>query len=168
MFFAPRKPQKNTVFQMVFASGSNNHGIYSVFWTAPSKTTDICAVFGMLQEVIFPCESHKTRVNYSVLGLILGFVTRLSKMNSNFLNNQVNGLTNLPLLCKAKLKVAPLELPFVTTLGAVFSSPGTWFCLWHHNKRHYTQSYLRGGRIGANHGAHPGTWPEKNSDHGIK
>ena len=26
-------------------------------------------------EVMFPCKSHKTHVNYSVLGLLLGFVT---------------------------------------------------------------------------------------------
>ena len=65
MFFAPRKP-KTTVFTMVFASGSKNHNIYSVFWTAPSKNTGIYAAFGMLQEVIFPCKSHKTHVNYSV------------------------------------------------------------------------------------------------------
>ena len=30
MFFAPRKPQ-TMVFTMFFASGNNNHGIYSVF-----------------------------------------------------------------------------------------------------------------------------------------
>ena len=37
MFFAPPKP-KTTVFSMFFfASGSKNHGIYSVFWPAPSK-----------------------------------------------------------------------------------------------------------------------------------
>jgi len=35
-------------------------------------------------------------------------------MTSNLLNNQVTGLAAPPLLRKAKLKVAPLELPFVT------------------------------------------------------
>ena len=88
MFFAPRKT-KTTVFTTCFASGSKNHGICTVFWTAPSKNTGICAVFGMLQEDIFPCKSHKTHVNYSVLGLILGFVTGWRggpQMNSNRLN----------------------------------------------------------------------------------
>ena len=33
--------------------------IYSVFWTAPSKNIGICAVFGMLKEVIFPCKVTK-------------------------------------------------------------------------------------------------------------
>ena len=74
MFFAPRKP-KTTVFTMFFASGSKNHSIYSVFWTAPSKNTGIYAVFGMLQEVIVPCKSHKTHVNYHVLGLLLAGLT---------------------------------------------------------------------------------------------
>ena len=39
---------------------AKKHGIYSVFWTAPSKNIGIYTVFGMLQEVIFPCKSHKT------------------------------------------------------------------------------------------------------------
>ena len=98
MFFSPRKP-KTTVFTMLFASGSKNHNIYSVFWTAPSKNTGICAVSGMLQEVIVPCKSHKTHVNYSVWGLILGFVTGgggVPEMNSNRLNHQVTGLASLP------------------------------------------------------------------------
>jgi len=75
MFFAPRKPKTTVFTTMCFASGSKNHSIYSVFWTAPSKNTGIYAVFGMLQEVIVPCKSHKTHVNYSVLGLLLGFVS---------------------------------------------------------------------------------------------
>ena len=36
-----------------------------------------------------------------------------TKMTSNLLKNQVTGLAALPLLRKVKLKVAPLELPFV-------------------------------------------------------
>ena len=39
-----------------------------------------------------------------------GFGGGGTKMNSNLLMNQVTG----PLLRKVKLKVAPLELPFVT------------------------------------------------------
>ena len=58
----------------VFASGNQNHGIYSVFWPVPSKNTVISALFSMLQEVLFPCPRHKNTVNYSVLGLLLGFV----------------------------------------------------------------------------------------------
>jgi hypothetical protein len=34
-------------------------------------------------------------------------------MTSNLLNNQATGLATLPLLREVKLKVAPLELPFV-------------------------------------------------------
>ena len=40
----------------------------------------------------FPCKSHKTHVNYSVLGLILGFVTGGGggpQMNSNRLNTVI-------------------------------------------------------------------------------
>ena len=73
MLFAPRKP-KSTVFTMFFASGNKNQIIYSVFWPVPSKNTGIYAVFCMLQEILFPCQRHKNSVNYSVLGLLLGFV----------------------------------------------------------------------------------------------
>ena len=51
MFLAGWKP-KTTVFTMCFASGSKNHGIYSVFVPAPSKNTGIYAVFTMLQDVL--------------------------------------------------------------------------------------------------------------------
>ena len=61
---------------MLFLLPAKNHGIYSVFWTAPSKNTGICAVFGMLQEVFSMKKVTKTMyINYSVWGLILGFVT---------------------------------------------------------------------------------------------
>ena len=56
----------------------------------------------------------------SVWDLLLGLVKGLrgvSKMNSNRLNNQVS-----PLLRKAKLKVAPLELPFVINCPSVHMS----------------------------------------------
>ena len=66
VFLIPRKP-KTTVFTVFFASGSKNHGIYCVLWPAPSKNSSIYAVFSMLQEVLFPCQKHKTTVNYSVL-----------------------------------------------------------------------------------------------------
>ena len=49
---------------MCFASGSKSHGIYSVFWTAPSKNSGILAEFSALQEVIVPCKNHKTHVTY--------------------------------------------------------------------------------------------------------
>ena len=70
MLFAPRKP-KTTALTMLFASGNKNHGMYNVFWPAPSKNTGNSTVFSMLQEVLFPCR-HKNTVNYSVLGLLLG------------------------------------------------------------------------------------------------
>ena len=75
------KPQKNTVnidvagasqiqnygiyegIYQVFALGSKNRGIYSIFWTVPSKNTGTYPVFIMLQEIFFPCMSHKTPVN---------------------------------------------------------------------------------------------------------
>jgi hypothetical protein len=59
---------------MFFAYGSKNHGIFSVFGQH-RKTTGICAVFGMLQEGIFSCKSHKTHANHNIWGLSLGFVT---------------------------------------------------------------------------------------------
>ena len=63
-FFAPRKP-KNTKFTMQFASGSKNHGIYSVFVPVPSKNTGIYAVFTMLQDVV----NDKHTVFYDVVVL---------------------------------------------------------------------------------------------------
>ena len=45
--------QNHGIYDVV-SSASKNHGIYSVFWTAASKNTGICAVFGMLQEAFFP------------------------------------------------------------------------------------------------------------------
>lgn len=71
-FFAPWKP-KTTVFAMIFGSGDKNHGVYIVFSTAPDKNTGMYAVFGTLQKVIFLC---KKSPKPSVLGLLLGFVTR--------------------------------------------------------------------------------------------
>jgi len=74
MFLAGRKP-KTTVFTMfLFASGSKNHGIYNVFWPAPSKNTCIYAGYTMLQDVVSISEKDKNNVNYSVLGLLLGCV----------------------------------------------------------------------------------------------
>jgi len=52
-----------------------------------------------------------------LLGLVKGLRGGVSKMNSNRLNNQVS-----PLLRKAKLKVAPLELPFVINCPSVHMS----------------------------------------------
>ena len=81
MFFAPRKPT-TTVFTM-FASGNKNHGIYNVFLPRPSKNSHIYAIFNMLQEALFPCQRHKNTVNYSVLGLLLGFVEGAERGSSN-------------------------------------------------------------------------------------
>ena len=50
-----------------------NHSIYSFFWTAPSKNTGIYAVFIMLQDMIFHAKITKNHVNYSALGLLVGF-----------------------------------------------------------------------------------------------
>jgi hypothetical protein len=44
---------------MFFASGSKNHGIYNVFWPAPSKNTGIYAGFTMLQDVVSISEKTK-------------------------------------------------------------------------------------------------------------
>ena len=54
--------------------------------------------FGMLREVVFPCRCYKTRVNYSVWGLILTLWQggEAFRMNSSLLNNQVTGLATLP------------------------------------------------------------------------
>ena len=83
MFWAPRKP-KTTVFTICLASGSRNHGIYNGFWLVPSKkNTGIYAVFSMLQEVLCPCQRHKNTVNYSVLGLLLGFAEGAEGGSSN-------------------------------------------------------------------------------------
>ena len=74
MFFVPRKPRKTRYLRCFLASGDKNHGIYNVFWPGPSENTGIYAVLSMLQEVLCPCQRHKNTVNYSVLGLLLGFV----------------------------------------------------------------------------------------------
>ena len=98
MLFAPRQP-KTTALTMFFASGNKNHGMYSVFWPVPSKNTgNNSTVFSMLQEVLFPCR-HKNTVNYSVLGLLLGFVEGAEGgggVQITLLNNQVTGLAALP------------------------------------------------------------------------
>ena len=125
MFFAPRKP-KTTVFTMFFASGNKNHGMYNVFWPGPSKNTGIYAVFSMLQEVLFPCQRHETTVNYSVLGLLLGFVEAggggggVLRWTTIVWIIKYLGWPASPLLRKAKLKVAPLELPFVQNKNKSF------------------------------------------------
>ena len=67
MLFAPRKP-KTTVFTTFFlASGSKNHGIYTVFVPVPSKSTLIYAVFTMLQDVVPICEKDKSTEFYDIL-----------------------------------------------------------------------------------------------------
>ena len=85
------------IYDVVLPLATKNHGIYSIFWPVPSKNTGI---YSMLQEVLFPCQRHKNTVNYSVLGLLLGFVEGAEgggpEMNSNRLNNQVPGLVSLP------------------------------------------------------------------------
>ena len=66
MLLAPRKPKITVftkVFTKLFALGSKSHGIYSIFWTVPSKNTGTYPVFIMFQEIFFPCMSHKTPVN---------------------------------------------------------------------------------------------------------
>ena len=82
---------------MSFAPGSKKTQYLQCFLDSTEQNTGICEVFGMLQEVIFPCRSHKTHVNYTFLGLILRFCDRVGwgegpEMNSNRLNNQVTGL----------------------------------------------------------------------------
>jgi len=75
MFFVPRKPKKHGIYDVLFASGDKNHGIYNVFGPGQAKTlVFIYAVLSMLQEVLCPCQRHKNTVKYSVLGLLLGFV----------------------------------------------------------------------------------------------
>ena len=94
--------QKNPIL------GSKNHCIYSVVWTAPSKNTGICAFFIMLQEVICPCKSHKTPVNYSIWGLLFCRVRwgrgggGAPKVYSNLLNSQAAGLATLPFTSKTQ------------------------------------------------------------------
>ena len=73
MFLAGRKP-KTTVFTMFLDSGSQNHGIYKVFWPAPGKNTGMHAGFTMLQDVVSIFEKVKNTVNYNVLALLLGRV----------------------------------------------------------------------------------------------
>ena len=73
MFLDGRKP-KTTVFTMFFASGIKKHGIYSVFWLAPSKNTGIYGGFTMEENVVSWSEKNKHTVNYNVLSLLLGCV----------------------------------------------------------------------------------------------
>ena len=81
------------MFTMSFASGSKNHGIYSVFWPAPSQNICIYACFTMLQDVVSISERTKIRtVNYNVLGLLLGCVGGVEEG----LHNQVTRLAALP------------------------------------------------------------------------
>ena len=82
MFFAPRKPQ-TMVFTMFFASETTITVFTVFFWPGPSKNISIYAVFCMLQEVFFPCQRHKNTVNYSVLGLLLGFAEGAEGGSSN-------------------------------------------------------------------------------------
>ena len=70
MFFAPRKP-KTAVFTMFFASGSKNPRYLQCFLDNTEQKHWYLRNF----RHDFPCKSHRTHVNYSVLGLILGFVT---------------------------------------------------------------------------------------------
>jgi len=57
MFFVPRKPKKHGIYDVLFASGDKNHGIYNVFGPGQAKTlVFIYAVLSMLQEVLFPCK----------------------------------------------------------------------------------------------------------------
>ena len=52
MILAARKA-KNTIFIVLFASGSENHGIYNVFFLpGRGKFTGIYAVFSMWQDVV--------------------------------------------------------------------------------------------------------------------
>jgi len=69
MFFATRKPKtsQNHSIYLCFAFGSKNHRICSIVWPEPGKSTGIYAVFSMLQEVAFQCQSDKNIVNGSVL-----------------------------------------------------------------------------------------------------
>jgi hypothetical protein len=62
--FSNSRSKQHRKYRYFFASEAQTHNIYDVFVSGsktPSKNTGICAVFNMLQEVIFPCKSHKTR-----------------------------------------------------------------------------------------------------------
>ena len=87
-------PKKNSINTDAFcASEAQNHGIYircclplvakptvfTVFFGQhlAKPLVFIYAFFGMLQELLFPCQRHKNTVNESVLDLLLGFVKGL-------------------------------------------------------------------------------------------
>ena len=65
MFLAPWKKKKVYNYLRCFlALGSKKRGIYNVLWTVPSRnTSNIYAVFSMLQEEVFPCKSCKIALN---------------------------------------------------------------------------------------------------------
>ena len=100
------------IYDVVLPLATKNHGIYSIFWPVPSKNTGI---YSMLQEVLFPCQRHKNTVNYSVLGLLLGFVEGAEggvlKWTAIAWIIRYLGWSASPLLRKVKLNIAPLELP---------------------------------------------------------
>ena len=124
MLFAPRKP-KTTVWSDVSMQKSQN-----------------------------PCELLCFRSAFRVCdgmeGRGVGGVLQWITTSWITLNNQVTGLATLPLLRKAKLKVAPLELPFVSfrdifwhSILAFFltfcSDIHFWHSIWHvfwHSFRH--------------------------------
>ena len=67
MCFASRKP-KTTVLTVLFLPGVASITVFIMFLgQRPAKNTGNYAVFSMLQEVFFPCQSAKHLTNYSVL-----------------------------------------------------------------------------------------------------
>ena len=58
---------------MFFTSGSKKHGIYNVFWPAPSTNTGIYGGVHHVTKCGFGIRKKKT-VNYNVLSLLLGCV----------------------------------------------------------------------------------------------
>ena len=86
----------------------------------------------MLQEVIFPCNAHKNHVNYSVLGL-----QPPEKSGS--------GAGKPPLYFWSKLKVAPLELPFVRTANTLMCRNKQKIQNMNQNARNWSLSTLRCG-----------------------
>ena len=127
---------KNTVNTDVFGGlEAQNLGIYDVFLPLVAKNTVFTVFFGqhlaktLIFTLVSPCCkmycSFYIRKGQAYCKLqCFGFALRVrggaegvcggcTEMTSNLVNNQVTGLAPSPLLRKAKLKVTPLELPFV-------------------------------------------------------
>ena len=83
---------ENHGIYVLFAPGSNKHGICSVFWPRPSKNIGI--YISMLQEELHSCQRHKNMVNYNIF--VLGKQQKNSKNSPKSVQNGILHFFFLP------------------------------------------------------------------------